>query len=114
MAAFSPQRRVDNHQKYDNIHNHRDVLGGFASRLCLGIPFMHRLRFLKQEEFALPSAVASPGISASGFMVCPAALQQGWMEQHSPWRQIYQLAYEYAKDALRPSRLEYLQAISWN
>jgi hypothetical protein len=47
-------------------------------------------------------------------VVCPAALSQGWMGQPCPWRHLYQLAFERAQAVLHPSRLERLQAVSWN
>ncbi len=75
---------------------------------------MHHHRFLQQKGFAPLSSVAASAPSASAFMVCPAVLSQGWMGQPCPWRQLYQLAYEQARAVLRPSRLERLQAVSWN
>jgi len=75
---------------------------------------MHHHRLLQQKGFAPLSSAAAPAASVSAFLVCPAALTQGWMGQPCPWRDLYQLAYERAQAVLRPSRLERLQAVSWN
>jgi hypothetical protein len=75
---------------------------------------MHRHRFLEREKFAPLAALPAALPSASAFMVCPVMLSQGWMGQPCPWRQIYQLAYEQAQAVVGPSRLERLQAVSWN
>ncbi|HWG44711.1 MAG TPA: hypothetical protein VN688_18190 [Gemmataceae bacterium] len=74
---------------------------------------MHHHRFLDLEEFAPLPAVATPS-PASAFLVCPLVLSQGGMGLPCPWQQIYQLAYERAQAVVRPSRLERLQAVSWN
>jgi hypothetical protein len=71
-------------------------------------------RFLKQKGFAPLSTAVATTPSVSAFVVCPAALSQGWMGQPCPWRHLYQLAYERAQAVVRPSRLERLQAVSWN
>ena len=75
---------------------------------------MHRHRFLEREKFTPLPALATTGPSATAFVVCPVVLSQGWMGQPCPWRSIYQLAYEQAQAVVRPSRLERLQAVSWN
>jgi hypothetical protein len=75
---------------------------------------VHRHHFLQREKLAPLAAVATATPSASAFVVCPVVLSQGWMGQPCPWRQICQLAYEQAQTVVRPSRLERLQAVSWN
>jgi len=75
---------------------------------------MHHHRFRDQLGLASVSTMTAPVPTAEAFMVCPAVLSQGWMGQPCPWRAIYQLAYERAQAVLRPSRLERLQAVSWN
>jgi hypothetical protein len=74
---------------------------------------MQHHRFRDQSGFASISTATDPVPKTGAFMACPAALCSGWREQ--VWSLvIYQLAYERARDAVRPSILERLQAVSWN
>jgi len=74
---------------------------------------MHH-RFHCQQELVPVSTATTSAPAAGAFMICPAVLSQGWMGQPWPWLAAYQHAYECAQAVLRPSRLERLQAVSWN
>ena len=75
---------------------------------------MNHHRFRQQMGLALDSTTDAAIPALEAFMVCPAALSQGWAGQTCAWRAIYQLAYERTQAVLRPSRLERFQAVSWN
>ena len=64
-------------------------------------PKMHLHRF-RDRPTAETREQATP-VSMTGFMVCPAALAQGWQGQNYPWEQVYRLAYEKAQAAGRPA-----------
>lgn len=74
---------------------------------------MHHHRFRNQQGFG-PATTAPACVPAVGaFLACPAVLLPGGMGQ--AWSlAAYQMAYERAREVLRPSRLERLQAVSWN
>lgn len=71
-------------------------------------------RFREQAaEWSLGRAVTAKA-PASGFVVCPLALQRpvvapSWWQQ-----QLYQLAFERAQAAARPSLLERAMNVVWN
>jgi hypothetical protein len=71
-------------------------------------------RFRHQLKSLPVSTATADAPAAGGFMICPAALAQGWMGQPWLWLAAYQHAYERAQAVVRPSRLERLQAFSWN
>lgn len=73
---------------------------------------MQHHRFQDQPGFGSVSIPSTPATGA--FLVCPAVLSPGWVGQAWMSSAVYQLAYERALATLRPSRLERLQAVSWN
>jgi hypothetical protein len=75
---------------------------------------MHHHRFRDQQGFGPVLTATASAPTAGAFMVCPAVLCSGSMEQAWSSLAVYQLAYERARDVIRPSILERLQAVSWN
>jgi hypothetical protein len=69
---------------------------------------MHRRLF--DSEVVRPVEPAAPFVpSVGGFLFCPL----GGVGPGGAW-QLYQLAFEQARVALRPSRLEWLQDVGVN
>jgi len=58
----------------------------------------------------LAPAPNRPTPAPGAFMVCPLAVQPGWAPQNGAWQQVYAAAYEQARAALRPSRVERFHA----
>jgi hypothetical protein len=75
---------------------------------------MHANRFRQQTgEWSL-GAMPSAKAPASGFVVCPLALQRPVGAACLWQQQLYQLAYERAQAAARPSLLERAMNVVWN
>jgi hypothetical protein len=73
----------------------------------------HRFR-LHVNGYLLPEPPA-PTITPGHFVACPAAFIQGLSAQQLLWQQmVYQLAFEQAQAALRPSLLERDLLAAWN
>jgi hypothetical protein len=74
---------------------------------------MHCRRFRAPEDVG--PTLATPGSSVSAFVVCPWALQQGWVGGPPPWwHEVYRVALERAQAVLRPSRWERWMKPVWN
>ena len=67
---------------------------------------MNRPRFSVFAEIASVPGASAPAPSASGFVLCPLAVQPGMAAQVLAWQQVYQFALEQARAVLRPSPLE--------
>jgi hypothetical protein len=63
--------------------------------------------FFGEGQIIAPPRVEAPAMPAAGFVVCPLALQTAF-RCDSGFQEIYRLAYERARAALRPSWYEYL------
>jgi hypothetical protein len=73
----------------------------------------HRFADLLNPTSSIATAEREPRLSASGFMVCPMAVQQWMCGREVQW-QIYQLALEQALALNRPSILDRFQAALLN
>jgi hypothetical protein len=66
------------------------------------------------KDYYLPKPSA-PAMTPDGFMVCPLALVQGQSPVQQSWQSaLYQLAFEQAQAALRPSLPERDLLAVWN
>ncbi len=75
---------------------------------------MHPHRFSQHPKYGPVSTAAENTPVCGAFMVCPPVLMPAGMAQAAPWLAVYQRAYECAQAVVRPSRLERLEAASWN
>jgi hypothetical protein len=76
---------------------------------------MHAHRFRDSLEDTQPlSSLPTMLVSASGFMVCPLAVRQGMMGPAVQWQQLYQLAFEQARESLRDDRWRRQRVVLWN
>jgi hypothetical protein len=75
---------------------------------------MHANRFRQQTAERPFGSTPSAKAPASGFMVCPLALQRPAGTACLWQQQLYQLAFERAQAAARPSLLQRAQNVVWN
>jgi hypothetical protein len=75
---------------------------------------MHTHRFRQQTAEGSLGRMPSAQAPASGFVVCPLALQRPAGAALLWQQQLYQLAFERAQAAARPSLLERAMNVVWN
>jgi hypothetical protein len=69
--------------------------------------------FFGEGQIIAPPRVEAPTLPAAGFVMCPLALQSAFRCDRG-FQEIYQIAYERARAALRPSWYERLFLASTN
>jgi hypothetical protein len=69
--------------------------------------------FFGEGQIIAPPRVEVPALPATGFVVCPLALQSIFLSDRG-FQEIYQLAYERALAAVRPSWYERLSVATRN
>jgi hypothetical protein len=100
-------------KKDDKIDKDRQVSAILAGKEKRSIVMYHNR--IGHSEVSLPISTAVASLpTAEAFVMCPAALMQGWMGQSCLWLAAYQRAYEVAQAVVRPSLLERLHNVSWN
>jgi hypothetical protein len=76
-------------------------------------PTMQHYPFLGQLDNRMGASAGAAPLSATAFVMCPAACLMGWPTHAMMWR-VYQMAYEQAQAVVRPSRLEILERATVN
>lgn len=75
---------------------------------------MDRPRIFGEGDYVSIPAASAPMFTAGGFVACPAVLM-GCLAGQAGWSPgIYQLAYEQARAAMRPTLYERSRTESWN